>query len=310
MDLRIRLVAGAVLLALAPAVMAQTTTGTTPPPSKRPDASVSNTGQSRVSSRLATNFSALAGSTENAQALVNALRSGSAVTLVAAPAPGTTGKPVSTSIEVPTRPMGWGNVSHALSLAQSSLARSGITNPTNAQLQAALTGGDVVAADGSTVALKGILTMRADGMGWGRIAKATGTTMGAVVSSTRGMQPRGAAVTPTIAGAPAPKPPGGITTAADGAGGKATLARGITTAGAGAGSGHALGRGLVNASGGSVGTGAASLAAASGGQGAGLVSASGSSMASGAGVNTAAGPGNGHGNANGHGQGGGKGKGG
>src|SRR5512143_2695796 len=48
----------------------------------------------------------------------------------------------------PTKPMGWGNVSHALALAQFALAQQGITSPTGDQLQAALIGGDITTADG------------------------------------------------------------------------------------------------------------------------------------------------------------------
>jgi hypothetical protein len=329
-----RILASAMLLALAPAAVAQTTTGTSTSTPTKPEDAIASPGQSRVASRLAFNFAALAGSKENALALVNALRNGTEVTLVTAPPPGSTGDPVSTTFQPPTGHMGWGNVSHALALAQASLARAGITNPTNAELQAALMGGDVTAPDGSTVTLKGILQMRADGMGWGRIAQATGAKMGAVVSSTKGMQPKEttmAAAAKPGDGAMAKKSSGvttaagssvatsakgaskGITTASGvapssaskglvtAAGGVSSNGRssGVTTAGSGSGSGngYAYGRGLVTASGGSVGTGAAA-AAASRGQGAGLVSASGASSSSAASVSTAAGPGNGHGNGN------------
>lgn len=327
MKRNIRMLAGAVLLALSPLAHAQE--------------AVANPGQSRVTTRLATSFTPLAGSTENARALVTALRNGTEVTLLAPPEGGT-GEPVATTFTPPTKPMGWGNVSHSLSLAQDSLARLGITNPTNAELQAALMGGEITAPDGSTVALRGILQMRADGMGWGNIARSSGTTMGAVVSSTRAMQGRApvASATPTgvttaagsTATATVGKPAKGITTAA----GATTLAgkgpakgittasgvspsaasrglvtadgstaghgrsAGVTTASAGSGGGNAYGRGLVTASGGAAGAGV--TAAAAHGRGAGLVSASGASAGSAA-VTTAAGPGNGRGHANGNGKG-------
>ena len=76
--------------------------------------------------------------------------------------------------------MGWGNVSHALALAQFSLRQAGIENPTAPRLQAALDGGPIKTADGKTVTLAGVLQQRAEGMGWGQIAKAYGTTMGAL----------------------------------------------------------------------------------------------------------------------------------
>ena len=338
-----RLIAASILFALAPLAS--------------PAATAANSGQSLVANRLAASFSTMAGSTENALALVNALRNGTQITLVAAPATTTTTGtttgstsgtttgtpvPVETTFTPPTKPMGWGNVAHALSLAQFSLAQAGITNPTNAQLQAALMGGDVTAADGSTVTLKGILQMRADGMGWGQIAKASGTTMGAVVSSTKAMQGRVATTAPsssttTAAGATTTtaKSSKGITTAA-GTGGASAVVRsskgittasgaipaaasrglvtaegamvspgrsgGVTTAASGRGSGNAFGRGLVTASGGSVGAGVASAAAQ--GHGVGLVSGTGASASSNASITSAAGPGNGHGAGNGKGKGG------
>ena len=331
MNRTMRILASAMLLALAPAAMAQATSGTSTSTSPMPEDAIASPGQSRVASRLAFNFAALAGSKENALALVNALRNGTEVTLVTAPPPGgSNGDPVSTTFQPPTGHMGWGNVSHALALAQSSLARAGITDPTNAELMAALMGGDVTAPDGSTVTLKGILQMRADGMGWGKIAQATGAKMGAVVSSTKGMQPKETTMTAAAKagdGAMAKKSSGvttaagsgvatsakgalkGITTAsgvapsgaskglvtAEGSISSNGRSRGVTTAGSGSGNGYAYGRGLVTASGGSVGAGAAA-AAASHGRGAGLVSASGASSSSAASVSTAAGPGNGHGN--------------
>jgi hypothetical protein len=335
MQRNFRIIASAVLLALAPLAHA--------------DDVAASPGQVRVATRLSTSFATVAGSQENALALVNALRTGTEVTLLAPPEGGT-GDAVATTFTPPTKPMGWGNVSHSLSLAQDSLARLGITNPTNEQLQAALMGGDVTAADGSTVTLRGILQMRADGMGWGQIAKASGTTMGAVVSSTKAMQGKVPATTTTAkasagittaagasattAGGKGPKgittasgaspvagngPSKGITTATGAAPSSASRglvtaegsiagngrSGGLSTAASGSGGGHAYGRGLVTASGGSVGAGAATAAAH--GRGAGLVSATGASAASNASVTTAAGPDIGHskGNGKGNGKGGG-----
>lgn len=323
-----RILAGAVLLALSPLAHAQE--------------AVANPGQERVTTRLATSFTPLAGSPENARALVTALRNGTEVTLLTPPEGGT-GDPVATTFTPPTKPMGWGNVSHSLSLAQDSLARLGITNPTNAELQAALMGGEITAPDGSAVALRGILQMRADGMGWGNIARASGTTMGAVVSSTRAMQGKApvaastatgvttAAGTPTtVAGGKSAKgittaagaatsagkgPTKGITTASGAAPGAAS--RGLVTA-EGASAGHGRSAGITTASAGSGGgnaygrglvtasggaAGAGVTATAAHGRGAGLVSATGASAGSSA-ITTAAGPGNGRGQANGKGKGG------
>jgi hypothetical protein len=79
--------------------------------------------------------------------------------------------------------MGYGNVKHALTLAQKSLANVGITNPTAAQMQAALMGGTVTLADGTTKNLTGVVALRASGQGWGQIAKQYDTTLGGVTSA-------------------------------------------------------------------------------------------------------------------------------
>jgi hypothetical protein len=78
--------------------------------------------------------------------------------------------------------MGYGNVSTSLALARFQLAQQGINHPTPQQLETALMGGTIT-ANGRTVAYQGILQMRADGMGWGEIAHASGTKLGPVVSS-------------------------------------------------------------------------------------------------------------------------------
>ena len=64
--------------------------------------------------------------------------------------------------------MGWGNVSHSLALAQFALNQAGITNPTGAQLQAALLGNTIKTADAKSITFAGVLQQRADGMGWGQ----------------------------------------------------------------------------------------------------------------------------------------------
>ncbi len=79
--------------------------------------------------------------------------------------------------------MGYGNVNISLALAEASLAKLGITNPTPEQLQAALNGGTVTGADGKTTTLTGILTLRSEGKGWGAIAKSLGMSLGQVVSA-------------------------------------------------------------------------------------------------------------------------------
>ena len=75
---------------------------------------------------------------------------------------------------------GYGNVKHSLALAQKNLANAGITQPTAQQMQASLNGGDVRLADGSTTRLKGVTTLRSNGMGWGKVAQEYDTKLGAV----------------------------------------------------------------------------------------------------------------------------------
>ena len=138
-------------------------------------------GQMQVANKVASPFVTMAGSHENAVALATALRTGTTANLVFAsssPSGNTTQKAI--ELAIPTKPMGWGSVSHALALAQLSLRQAGIENPTAPQLQAALDGGSIKTADGKTVTLPGVLQQRAEGMGWGQIAKTYGTTMGAI----------------------------------------------------------------------------------------------------------------------------------
>lgn len=138
-------------------------------------------GQMQVANKVASPFVTMAGSHENAVALATALRTGTTANLVFAsssPSGNTTQKAI--ELAIPTKPMGWGSVSHALALAQLSLRQAGIENPTAPQLQAALDGGSIKTADGKTETLPGVLQQRAEGMGWGQIAKTYGTTMGAL----------------------------------------------------------------------------------------------------------------------------------
>jgi hypothetical protein len=341
----IRLLCVAVLIALAPVARAQAA-GEVDSQVGTMDATAANRGQTRVANRIATSFDALAGSPDNSLALVNGLRNGTPITLTSeAPADpaakstgGTTGTTTTTTatttITPPTGRMGWGNVFISLALAKAALANAGITDPTAAQLQAALTGGDATLADGSTVTMKGVLEMRAEGMGWGQIAHAEGTKLGTVVSSIKSAHR-------TVAAMPASGATGaatskslvtasgssvtthghkGIVTANGGSGtlgnahgskgivsasGSAASAgpRGIVTAEGAAGGasshGRAYGRGVVTAAGG--GTAGLVATAGSAGRGAGVVTASGAAAASASGVTTAHGSGNAHGHGRGKG---------
>jgi hypothetical protein len=117
--------------------------------------------------RLASSYSAFAGSPENARAMVDGLRTGTTITL----GPSLTGPNATApaaSLSPSTGKMGYGNVNIAISLAKTSLAQQGISNPTPGQLSAAL---------------GGVLGQRSEGMGWGQIAKGMGVTLGSVVSA-------------------------------------------------------------------------------------------------------------------------------
>jgi hypothetical protein len=159
MNRSLRVLAGSLLVALSPLASAQLVAG-----------------------KIASGFNNFAGSKENSIALVKALRNGTHATLTyKTPATTSGGTPTitTTTYDPPTGKMGWGNVKISLALAQDSLVRAGITRPTVEQLRAALSGGEVTVenADGTAKAttLRGVLRMRADGMGWEEIAKAHGT---------------------------------------------------------------------------------------------------------------------------------------
>lgn len=136
-----------------------------------------NSGSSLSDDALVSRYTLLTGSKANAQSLVAGLRTGSAVTLVS-----TTSAPAVTFTPT-TQDMGYGNINIALALAKTALAKQGITNPTPAQLAAALNGGSITLANGTVVTMAGVLTQRSAGMGWGNIAKTMNVKLGTVVSA-------------------------------------------------------------------------------------------------------------------------------
>jgi hypothetical protein len=138
----------------------------------------STTAASQPTEELISKFTTFAGSTTNAQSLVNGLRSGSSVTLQ--PTTTTTPPTPAATFTPPTNPMGFGNINIALSLAKSELASQGITQPTPLQIETALLGGSLTTASGST-SLPGVLTLRSSGQGWGEIAHTLGVKVGDVM---------------------------------------------------------------------------------------------------------------------------------
>lgn len=144
--------------------------------------------------RLADRYAELAGSPEAATALVTQLREGGdftvteEVTTTTTNADGTTTTTTSLverSVVNPNGPMGYGEINISLAMAQA-LVDGGVF----ADLQSALTGASttVTNPDGTTTTTVegGVLAMRADGMGWGQIAKELGYNLGELVSASNG----------------------------------------------------------------------------------------------------------------------------
>jgi hypothetical protein len=309
----LRMLAGSIVVAMAPFAVAQTS-GSVDSETHKLDTTAENHGETHVATRIAADFTTLAGSRDNALALVRALRNGTQVTLTTTSTGTTTGTTTggttsSVSFTPPTGKMGWGNVFISLALAQNSLAQLGITKPTSAQLQAALVGGSVTGADGTATTLKGVLTMRADGMGWGQIAQSLGTKLGPVVSAIKSTQAKIAKLPTTTASTTAST--SSTTNKSTGATNTSASSKGLVTAAgvasthgshgptsAGSASASPRGQGIVTAAGGS-GAGVTAATSHGHGSGAGVVSANGAN-ASGAVTNAAGSSGD---NGKGHGKG-------
>lgn len=116
-------------------------------------------------------YLASAGSADNLANLADGLRNATPITLVDSSPDGTAALLTFTP---PTRPMGYGNITHTLDYATRDLAAAGIHSPTVEQLHAALMGGSVTNAAGDTTLLPGVLQLRSQGMGWGKIAHTLG----------------------------------------------------------------------------------------------------------------------------------------
>lgn len=172
-----------VLVAVAPSAFAQALTAIDVEV-RNVEAASTHRGSAQVAQKIASGFTTLAGSQENALKLVNGLREGRGVSLE-----GKSGD--LTTITPATGRMGWGEVRIALAIARDTLMRAGIQQPTHAELDAALNGG-AVSARGmgrpGTVALRGVLQMRMDGMSWSQIAHASGVRAGAAVTDLRELQ--------------------------------------------------------------------------------------------------------------------------
>lgn len=275
----------------AHAAEATTTSGTTTTTTSTTSTSTAIGTSSTTEARLSAEFADFLGGEEQASAVVAGLRQGTAFSLdspsdsesTGGSTSTTTGSTTTTSttssatttttdttaaIDPPTGTMGYGNVRITLRLAQAELSKLGITQPTTEELSAVLLGGEI-----NGTQINGILTMRADGMGWGQIAKEYGMTVGQLMGKGAGLTKQTAATTTTTgSGKPAAtasgKSPSGKTAQA--------RANGYIPSG---GKGH--GTGVVTAGGGSLGAAAQgngkgqSHKITTSAQGAGVVSAGG-----------------------------------
>lgn len=183
----------------------------------------------KAESNLSSEFAGFLGGTEQAHAVVDGLRQGTAFLYVKPETP-------EAIIDPPTGSMGYGNVRITLRMAQAELSKLGIAQPSAEELSAVLLGGEI---DGAPV--DGILAMRAEGMGWGQIAQQYGTTVGQVMGKGAGLTKQ--------AYIPSQASPGGKN--APGSTGKAAQhahANGYIPSG----NGKALGYGIVSGTGASV----------------------------------------------------------
>lgn len=147
--------------------------------------------ESSAFARLSAEFRIFAGSDRNAQGLVIGLRDGTGITLTHF----INGSSSSASFTPPTGRMGYSNVSIAISLARQQLAGEGIGQPAPHQLQAALVGGKITSPlSGNAIKFHGILQLKVQGMGWGKIASLQGIKLGSVIGEARSvtsvLQPR------------------------------------------------------------------------------------------------------------------------
>lgn len=267
------------LLSVAPAFSAESTVLQSE--AQQTDTLTVRHGTMQVQSRIAGDFTAFAGSEANAQSLVTGLRGGTPITLTTASSSGGT-SPTALTFDPPTRPMGHGNVFISLALARQQLASNGITDPTPQQIQAALTGGSITTGSGATahtIALEGVLNQRAEGMGWGAIAKDQGVKLGQVVSGLKSINAR------ITSGATAPASTNsGITTASGARVQSSTQTAGTARGNSAEARGHqrsaTVGSGIVTATGSrpAAGVGMGVNAGANGGgHGAGIVTGAGNS---------------------------------
>ena len=249
------------------------------------ETTTTNNGQ--VVENLSANFSDFLG--DQSRTVVEGLRNGEEFTLTSSYTDASGTQQVETiTIEPPTSKMGYGNVKITLKMAENLLNQAGITQPTAIQLETALVGGSLTAADGTVIDVNGVLTSRSEGMGWGQIAKQYDTKVGALLGNANSKATTNSSSSKSS----------GITTASgDTIGARGNGHNKVKTHGGG--KGHAYGQGIVSASGSSIGAGVSVKTTGSG-----KVHGGGHSF--GKGIVSAAGSSAGHSNAGGNGKGRGK----
>ena len=205
----------------------------------------------KAESRISSDFNTFAGSTANSSSLVSGLRTGSEITLTSTDAKGVV---TETTFAPLTGKMGYGNVNISLALARQNLANLGITQPTGDQIRAALNGGDVtvIGANGqsTTTTMTGVLDLRSQGMGWGKIAQTYGYKLGPVISGMKAGNPN---VSTLPAATTKAAPASGVSSASGASSSGVTTAAGGSSAGNG--HGNAYGRGITTGAGGAAGPG-------------------------------------------------------
>ena len=245
------MLAAAIALVFAGGAIAQTSADSTTltTQSTQMDTLATSKGNLNVESRISSDFTTFAGSTANSSSLVSGLRNGSAITLTSTDPKGVITETTFTPL---TGKMGYGNTFISLGLAQQNLTNLGFKQPTPEQIQTALNGGSFTTMDANgkeiTTTMKGVLELRAEGMGWGQIANTYGYKLGPVISGIKAANTHVSTLpTATTKAAPA----SGVTTASGGSSG------GVTTAAGGSshGQGNAYGRGITTGAGGAAGQG-------------------------------------------------------
>jgi len=144
-----------------------------------------------VVDRIATQFADVACTPENARKLVEALHSGTSVTLTS----DASGQSKSATFTATGSHLGYGEAYIALALAGEALRNAGVSGcATPDQWRAVLLGGPLTAAGtsstqttstssaSSSTSFPGIITLHSQGQGWGQVAQTAHVQLGQVVS--------------------------------------------------------------------------------------------------------------------------------